>query len=311
MNLQQKKAFLSVLTSIAFFMGLFAYVAYKQAWFEPRVSYKTKISYAEGLREGTEVSLAGLKIGEVSEINVNQRNQVIVYFDILKSYEARITEGSRIQVSRDMIIGEKKLNLLPGPPTAQRLPEESILKGRDSYELPDLLAGRNLEKIWKRIDKLSSGAESLSSAFVKLAEEVKDDDLVQFYKQVLPLMKETRSLMREVRGLSQDFQENKKPLFDLIRNTNELMGSTQADLRLVRKELLDSGVLIQLTKRLNRLSGEMSKSPELWKELLVALEESVVTMKAMQKTWFLSDHAEEVREKMKELERSIAVDPKN
>lgn len=104
-NFHLKIGFISILSVIIFFFIL---------------SYKTNIkyfsffssfNYIEGIEVGSDVSLAGIKIGKVSNIELID-NQVIVKSNIYSSH--KIPADSIIIIRSNGIFGKKSLLIEPG-----------------------------------------------------------------------------------------------------------------------------------------------------------------------------------------------------
>jgi phospholipid/cholesterol/gamma-HCH transport system substrate-binding protein len=114
---------------------------------------------AQGLAEGSVVSMAGLPIGNISEIRIaDKRNVVVATVSIETKYMARITNESEIDVRTQGALGDKYIYITPA------LTGEPIVEGVTlvSAQKPDLL------------DMLSSQTSSVGTSAVDLLKELKE-----------------------------------------------------------------------------------------------------------------------------------------
>ena len=75
------------------------------------IPFVATFNYVEGINNDTEVKIAGIKIGDVSEIAIAS-DQVTVNGYIDKNYD--IPEDSIIKIKSDGIFGRKSLSIEPG-----------------------------------------------------------------------------------------------------------------------------------------------------------------------------------------------------
>ena len=66
LNLMEKKAFFGLAGLSILFTVIFFVIGQRNLWFEPKNYYVTHIKDADGLREGSVVTLSGLRVGEVT-----------------------------------------------------------------------------------------------------------------------------------------------------------------------------------------------------------------------------------------------------
>ena len=113
------------LTVCALALGL-TMVVFAQARFTNAVkSYSADFSDVSGLREGNMVRIAGVEVGKVKTITVNDDASVRV--DFTADQAAILTEGTRAEVRYDDLIGGRFLALVEGPgSTAVLQPGQTI-----------------------------------------------------------------------------------------------------------------------------------------------------------------------------------------
>lgn len=246
-----------LITSVVGSLTIGAGLAVKKNWFEEKITFSTYVKSADNLREGSSVLMSGLKVGKIEEIELDQTRQIQVRFTILKKYHSQITQGTKVQFTRPFIIGDKVLTLVQGPAQAQTLVAGSALPLFEQYDFIEMLSGKRLETTMAKVDSIITHLESTMAKTDAIAHAVGDE---------------------------------KK-----LRETLESLHSAVA---LVRKNLPQTTGQIENTiSNLHEVSILLKdQSPSGSKKLMELLGESVITLKGIQKNYFLRDHVQEVRE---------------
>ena len=101
------------------------------------IKFKSIFNYVEGISVGTDVEMAGLKIGIVDKISLNQNNEVVVEGIIDPIID--IPDDSILLIRSNGIFGKKSLLIEPG--FGDIIENESYLftDTKDSYSIDMLL----------------------------------------------------------------------------------------------------------------------------------------------------------------------------
>src|SRR5262245_38445275 len=130
-SILEKKALLGM-SLIALFLGASLYeIGKRNLWFESKNTYTTRVKDADGLRVGSLVTIAGLRVGDVSSLVVDKDNQIAVTFKVMQTVASRIRKDSVATVFRAFIIGEKRIEIIPGTESEPELADGSELPGRE------------------------------------------------------------------------------------------------------------------------------------------------------------------------------------
>ncbi|MBN2160231.1 MAG: MCE family protein [Spirochaetes bacterium] len=184
------KALIGIIIITLLFAANVAYIGYKNLWFEPKNRYWTLLKTADGLREGTLVTFHGLKMGEVTELAVTERNFIKVNFYVRKSMAKKITIGSLVRVSRSMMIGEKKLEIIPGPVVNALVPNHSFIRGQDVREISDLLtSGEQLQRFVPQLERILNNVDMIMGSVAE------NPDMIP---KVIKILDEANVLMKTV-----------------------------------------------------------------------------------------------------------------
>jgi phospholipid/cholesterol/gamma-HCH transport system substrate-binding protein len=275
----EMKALVSIATVIIIFTGAVIYIGNKNHWLTPTVAYKTSVSDGDSLRVGGKVTLAGLRVGQIIKLDVDDTNNIEIEFEVYKSKANKITVGTQARIVRAFLIGEKSIDLLPGPKNAKVIAPRSTLKGIDSMEIPDLIAGKNMGQIFSKFDGVSKSLNKLLSAINHFSSNIQTEEFTETWKLVPPLLKNTNKLTVQL-------------------TSNKLIKKTLEDTRKVLRPLKkNSDTVENLLIETNHLVKGLAKNPQFAEEISVALKEVILPLKAAQKTWFLEDHVEKLKKK--------------
>ncbi len=283
LSLIEKKAFLGVIVVSVIFLASIVIIGRKNLWFENKNTYTTVVSSADGLSVGSLVTLSGLRVGEVSALEVDENNKILVHFTVKESLTQKMHEGTIAKVIRSFVIGEKKINLIPGDPNAPLLENGARVTGEDSTEITDLISGEKIGKILKRLEGLTNGMDRWSEGLAKGMEKMNPEDISAIYQKINPTMnnlnllaQDGRKLVREAR--QQIFKEQR--IGNVLVHTNKVLGP------LAQREQLMENVL----DNLQVISDELKANPKFTSKIISTLKEVEITLKAIQKTWILEDH---------------------
>ncbi|MBP7148392.1 MAG: MCE family protein [Acidobacteria bacterium] len=137
---------LTVIVSLVIFAAAVLMVGEQTQMFKAKVTYRTNVPDASGLRAGSPVSMAGVRIGTVDRIvlPVSPKAQGIdVYLKVDEDYAPRVREGTQAKLAfLQFVANEKSVDLKPGDPSGRVLPEGALIPMAPSTEL--LETGRTI-----------------------------------------------------------------------------------------------------------------------------------------------------------------------
>ncbi len=291
LNLIEKKAVLGVLLSCAAMIIAVLIIGKRNLWFEAKNSYFAYYHDVEGLTEGSLVTLSGLRVGEVEHLEVYSDNRIKVTFSVKNSLENKIRQDSMARQHRAFVIGEKRIDIVPGTTEAHQVENGGEIKGMDSMDLPDLVSGKNIGNVTGKLDGMLVGLKKWSDALLVLSDKIGPNDLANLYKEVGPLMVNMNNLVKDLKDFTETVKIARRDivgnglLTDTLKNTNKILTPLAR-----REELLETTL-----NNVNVLMSEVAKEPTFAKDILALLKDVSVTLKAVQKTWILKGHVEDVQ----------------
>lgn len=274
--------------------------AIKQGWFDKKYYFTTIFENADGVHQGTLVQMSGLRAGAVSDVFLQDDNKIAVTFYILGKYRDRVRTDSRAQLIRPFVIGDRVLDVGVGSPEAPLLDDKSLIASVESFDLITMLSGKKLNNSLDRVAGLLQNLEGLVTAFL---DKNRTESMVRIFDRLDPLLMNLNSMSLEMTKIGK--QANKD------QGVEKMMGEltlTLGEFNRILPELnrqsphlaKDLSVLTQnlalMTKALGPALVSVEQDlPQSTKRLVEALDETVIMLKAMQKSIFMRANVEEVR----------------
>lgn len=246
-------------------------LAVKKNWFEEKVAFVTYVDSAANLRVGNTVFISGLKVGKVEKIELDPLHNIKVTFSILKQYENQLTEGTQVQFIRPFILGDKALSLLKGPTGGKALAPGATLPVHQSLDLLEMVSGKKLEGVLAKVDSILNNLDQTLIASRDLADQIGGK------KKLKKTMEDVNFALSEVRKVMPHLTANVPMASQHIAQSIENISA--------------------ITAALKQLGPEGSQ------KTIELLNESLVTLKGMQKSIFLRGNVQEVREEMAQQEK--------
>lgn len=172
----------------------------KDQYFTPKIVLNAHFDHVQGLASGSVVSLSGIKIGNVREINfISEKNKLEVVMDVDRSFLKRITEGSSVEIRTQGALGDKFVFISPGDPAAPALKENDILEAAKSTDLMGIIAEKGGEagKIFDIITELHIMMKSLNK---ENRIEVIMKNMTEASLSLNKTSQEAQKLLSDVRG---------------------------------------------------------------------------------------------------------------
>ncbi len=259
----------------SFILGLG--VAIKKNWFEDKTTFHTYLKNADNIRTGTLVQISGLRVGEVESVELDSEQHVKVTFSILEKYAGSMTEGSKVELFRPFLIGEKIINLSVGPKENKKLIAGSMIHHSAHFDALDFLSGDQLVPYIGKIDNILTNLNDTLISSKSLTSQLAHKDNLQKTLQNLTITTHyLKQTLPHIVGKAPQMSEDvSKVMQNLVTLTDGL------------KEL--QPVMKQLAQTL----------PQGSERAIQALNESITVLKAMQKSFFLSGAVKEVKEEEK------------
>lgn len=278
-------------------------VAVKKGWFSSKVDFTTKMVTADGIHPGTTVQISGLRAGSVDEIELVSATEVNVRFYVLDKFALQIKKDSVVQVIRPFIIGDKVLEVTVGSADQPLMAASSELPLIQSFDIMDVLGGRKLNGFVSTFDHMAESLKIFAEAF---SDPERSRALVTMVDHLVPLIKNLNNMSLQVTKVT-DTALKEKRLDTILANFAQISEQMNKMIPALADEAPDLGRQMgQIVKNLNVLTTEFKKLtpaiteiapdlPRTTRRAVEALDETVVLLKAMQRSWFFRGNVKDIK----------------
>lgn len=296
---------------MSFFVGLFFFavtVAYKRGWFDSKVHFTAVFEAADGIHPGTLVQMSGLRAGSVEDVELRADNRIVVKFHVLEKFHNRVRQDSEVQLVRPFVIGERVLDVEVGNEQNARLQAGAEIKSRETTDLMTLMSGKKLGPYLDSLGGLAANLKTLLGAF---SDSKRTGALIDTFDRIDPLVKNMNIMSLEVIKLAKQATHDEnlgEVLANLSTTTRELNAMIPEIQKAAPNLAADVGHLVTNFANISETFAPAMQAigPDLPKTSLRAVEglnEAVVLLKAMQKSFFIRSSVSEVRDEEKKRER--------
>lgn len=302
-NKFEKVAGLFVLVAVVGFLVATVAVAVNKGWFSSKVPFVTTMTTADGIHPGTTVQISGLRAGTVDAIDLVSGTEVKVHFDVLEKFAGKIKKDSVVQVFRPFIIGEKVLEITVGGQDQPLMEASAEIPLRETFDIMDLLGGRKLNGFVSGFGQMAESIRVFAEAF---ADPERSKALVSMVDQMTPLIKNLNTLTVQATKVTDTALKDKR-LETMLSSLAQLSAEMNKLLPVFSQDAPDMAhQMAQIVKNLDILTTEFTKLtpaineiapdlPRTTKRAVEALDETVVLLKAMQRSWFLRGNVKDVK----------------
>ncbi|MBK9045685.1 MAG: MCE family protein [Bacteroidetes bacterium] len=227
--------------------------------FSNTIKISSQFYNVNGLIPGNNVRYAGIDIGTVEKIKIENDSNVTVYMIIEKNNSIYIKKNSIASVGTDGLMGNKLININPGSGSAPTIEEGDVLISLRPIENDEMIrtlntTNQNLEAITEDLKNFTSRLNK-SRGILKLIEDsVSADNIRQTLAVIRDAAVNANNITLQLNKLATELNNGKGLAATLIRDTviSYELKTTISNLQQTSDSLnLISQELSQFSKQLN------------------------------------------------------------
>lgn len=308
-NRMERMAGLFVLTAVGAFLGFIILVAIKQGWFSARHTFRTTFAHGDGLHSGTQVQIAGLKAGRIDDVYLSDDNIIEVVLSVRGQFKTRIRQDSLARVVRPFVIGDKVVQITVGSANSPMVKDGNYITSEETMDIMDLIGGGKLGPYLETIDSLLGNLKFVAEAF---ADPKRSKLLIGMFDEMLPTMLHIQNVSEQMTKYKR-LGKVMKNMSQLTIDVNKMLPAmTSFAERLPRMGELGEKTLAELstlTSEMNKVLPVLAEiAPQLpaaTQKSVRAMEEALIVLRAMQKSFLLSGAVEDVLEEDAEKRKAL------
>ena len=139
---QEKLAGTFVLVAVGLLVWLLLSSQKTQNLFEEEITLYAKMSSIQAVNKDTNVIISGLDIGSVTDVDIDDENNVVITMSILKKYQKLIRTDSTAELLnfKFALLGKSVIEISVGSPQLPVIEDGSTLVIKESFNLVQLVA---------------------------------------------------------------------------------------------------------------------------------------------------------------------------
>ncbi|MEO5352591.1 MAG: MlaD family protein [Magnetococcus sp. XQGC-1] len=248
--------------------------------FDSKYDLYMELTHAEGIKKDTPVTLAGIPVGKVAEMQFTAHNRIRVTLRLLKQYMEQIRRDSVVTLSKPLV-GNVSLDIHLGSPDTPALQNaQQIALGRGS-DITDLLS--QVPATLAHVDEILANLKTLTKQLVE-PDQPFQQSLLHTSTALADLSRLTQQLNQKDQGLQRTMEnldrlstEAADMMHALHQSTPkmvaELNHSTTQTMQQVKQTVQEMQTIIQSVRPLlgqvqqmlentNKIAGDVSKVTE-------------------------------------------------
>lgn len=154
-----------VLVSLILLAVAIFFISGQIGFLTSRYTLKTYFSSAGGVREGSEVQLAGIPVGNVSHIRLSPYHDpnraVEIDMKVARRYQDQIRSDSVAMLETAGLLGEAYVDISRGGPTAKVLKDGQVVNGQEEANIKAIM--RNANDVVSNLRELSATVNSITN----------------------------------------------------------------------------------------------------------------------------------------------------
>ena len=233
------------------------------------VIYRAYFKNAGGLEPGSIVRYAGIKVGRVERMRIDDKDPSRIELSFSVSSDTPVKPDSLAKIASLSALGENFLQLFPGAPDKPRAPKNSVLPSKEFFGITDIADVMNDlgPKAQILVDNLNSRIVEMQTTLVRVNDLLSDQNranLAGSLGHINGLLAENRPKLHstlnhvdeataKLSPLMDDFKKTVTRANDALAKLDAVLGDNRADLHAsiveLRKTLVDAGVLVDQLNR--------------------------------------------------------------
>jgi phospholipid/cholesterol/gamma-HCH transport system substrate-binding protein len=234
--------------------------------FQTKAKFVCYFGNIEGLLTGSPVWLAGVEVGNVRSIefvNLDSLRQIKVVCNVRKAVWDMITEGSKVQLGTIGLIGDKYVEIIPGPVGGKPIKEWEVVPTHHPGSVTSLF-----EASEKAVNKAGNLVANLDTVLYRMKEgkgtlgQLSTND--ELYVKLTALSANLGLLVKDLQGnqerLVGSIERMSKSIADLTEQVNEnrgTLGKIITDPELYDNLAASTAKLDSIMLKINNSEGSM------------------------------------------------------
>jgi len=273
-TVQERLAGTFVLIAVVLLLWLLITSQKTQNLFEEEITLYATMSSIQAVNKGTDVIISGLDIGSVTDVAIDDNNNIVISMSILKKYQKLIRSDSIAQLFnlKFAMLGKEVIEISVGSPNLPIIEDGSTLPFKESLNLVEMIS-----KFEPVLGNLQDSITRINEILQTVDPQQLGDNLNNI-ASISSNLKVISDQLAQGKGVAGSVIFDDKMQGDVLTTTENLKTITQQT----------QGLIEQIKVLLVSLQKQVDELPELTDKVKPLLDEADKTLKASQQIWPLS-----------------------
>lgn len=267
MESKREQALVGLFVVVAVGLLLATVFALSGVFARKQTMYKTRFRFAAGIQPGATVSYAGVKVGRVEAMRIDEKRGGEIEFDLRIKSDTPVKTDSVVKIISLSPLGENLLDITPGKAESPLAAEGTVLPSREFFGLPQL--AEKLEALSpeaeKLLQQLNGRVSELQTTIARVNDLLKDENRAN-----------VSASLENVRGM---LEENRPTVRRTLRNVEETSGKMPALVEDLKKAIAEAQSSIRhIDEVVGENRGNVRESLEELRKTLTAADSAVNQM---------------------------------
>lgn len=229
-----------------------------------------RVPNAGGLIVGAQVQMAGIDVGQVSQLRLNRFNQAEIVLRIRSGIS--IPTSSRFSLATAGLLGQPFVTITPGPPDAPPMAPGTIIAGEPPFTVEDLLArvtavATRAEEALKNLNQLI-GDPQLAAGLSETVRNARDAtaavrEAAEQVREITRSVERTtraldRSVSNDVPAIARELRAMSTDLAEAAHDVRTMVRDVAADGRTASQVRDTIGAIQRTANRIEKMASDLS-----------------------------------------------------
>jgi phospholipid/cholesterol/gamma-HCH transport system substrate-binding protein len=261
---------------------IFLYLLVNKVDFGGGQLYTVQFDYIGSINIGSPVRKSGVKVGSVSDIEINPADQKTVFATLLLRSDQTVRAGDRFAIVSGGILGDQFVEIFPGDLNEALLPPGTLIVGEKALDLNGLAVEggtmlKELSSASKVLNRVLVGNEERLGVILENVEIITEDlvvftDSARQIGELIPIL--TAEIQDSAAQINQSIADFTLQGSNLLASMEAQVSKNQGNLRSTMQNIEGvSNELLDLTQALNKENSviQLLGDPEVSDDLRVTL----------------------------------------
>ncbi len=266
-SFQEKLVGIFVLAAIVLLIAVLVSLLRKQNFFEDYFVLYARVHSAAGLSTETSVQISGFEVGNVSNIEITENNDILLTLSVARRYRNLIRTDSVAKISslNATIIGKSIVEITAGAPQLDVVEEGKELLVIESASIDTVIA--KAQATLQTVNQMITDVSELISA-------VNTEHIEQTITSI-------NGMAANLEAMSQQINSGQGPVGSLIYD-KKLEQTFETGIANLER------ATVQLEQMMQKMNRDTDKLPEMLDDVQSVIDETRQTIEATQRIWPIS-----------------------